>query len=134
MPWALGVCVSYGGAAGRKMTAVLQSVKRKNIINNTNKKTEMRKKIKDKIALAAVLLALTMPCTCAYRQGNGTDGFFNNGVGFRDGDDDYNGVSWGNFNNTSPEADLGGGLALLTVAGFGYACAKRRKMKKQELH
>lgn len=62
--------------------------------------------------------------------GGGLWGNFNN-VG--PDDNTGGGGSWGNFNNTSPDASLGSGLALLTVAGFGYACAKRRKAKKQEL-
>lgn len=52
-------------------------------------------------------------------------GFTNSGVG-----DNGNGNgSWGNFNNVDPYAPLGSGLVLLTMAGLGYACAKRRKAK-----
>ena len=38
--------------------------------------------------------------------------------------------SWGNFTNEDPGVPLGSGIALLTIAGMGYACAKRRKAKK----
>ena len=52
-------------------------------------------------------------------------GFTNSGTG----DNGSGDGSWGNFNNVDPYAPLGSGLALLTVAGIGYACAKRRKAK-----
>ena len=60
--------------------------------------------------------------------GSGTWGLFtNSGIG------DNGSGSWGNFNNEDPNAPLGGGLAWLTVAGIGYACAKRRKAQKHKL-
>lgn len=52
-------------------------------------------------------------------------GFTNSGIG----DNSQGNGSWGNFNNVDPYVPLGSGLALLTVAGIGYACAKRRKAK-----
>ena len=52
-------------------------------------------------------------------------GFTNSGVG----DNGSGDGSWGNFNNVDPYAPLGSGLALFTMAGLGYACAKRRKAK-----
>ena len=52
-------------------------------------------------------------------------GFTNSGTG----DNGSGDGSWGNFNNVNPYAPLGSGLALFTMAGLGYACAKRRKAK-----
>lgn len=62
--------------------------------------------------------------------GSGSWGLFtNSGIG----DNGSGNGSWGNFNNEDPYAPLGGGLAWLTVAGIGYACAKRRKAQKHKL-
>lgn len=106
----------------------------------------MRKKIRDRIALAAVLLVLTMSCACVYGQGNGTDGFFNNGGGYRNGDDDYNGASWDNFggdgtgNGASWDGfgsgditPVGGGLLILAASGACYAGIKRFKDSKVKI-
>lgn len=96
----------------------------------------MRKKIRDKIALAAVLLALTTPCACAYGQ---SDGFFNSWQSYRNVDDfsgDINNQSFGDdgneiTNQTFGEAPLGGGMAILVASAAGYALLKRRRDSKQ---
>lgn len=51
-------------------------------------------------------------------------------------DDNGNGNgSWGNFNMEDPDeyVGLGSGLALLTMAGLGYATLKRKKSDKNAL-
>ena len=60
--------------------------------------------------------------------GSGTWGLFNHtGI-----DDNGSGSgTWGNFNNVDPSVGLGSGLALLTMAGMGYACAKRKKARRE---
>ena len=67
--------------------------------------------------------------------GSSSWGFFNNVGSDNNANVNSNSGFWGAFTNTgSDSVSLGSGLALLTAAGFGYACAKRRKEKKQELH
>ena len=67
--------------------------------------------------------------------GSSSWGFFNNVGSDNNANVNSNSGFWGAFTNTgSDSVSLGSGLDLLTAAGFGYACAKRRKEKKQELH
>ncbi len=92
------------------------------------------KRIKGKIAAAALLLALLSPCAAAYGQSDGpfsnangkSDGFFSNAGGVRDGDvDGGQEATWeGMKSNESP---VGGGLLVLTAAGLCYAGAKKVK-------
>lgn len=67
--------------------------------------------------------------------GSSSWGFFNNVGSDNNANVNSNSGFWSAFTYTgSDSVSLGSGLALLTAAGFGYACAKRRKEKKQELH
>ena len=116
------------------------------------------KRIKVKIAPAALLLVLLASCGDAFGQ---SDGFFSNVEGARDGG--YNGVDWngligggnggywnniygGNdggcwddidgggdgasWNGMEDETPLGGGLLILAASGVCYAAAKNRKRVK----
>ena len=79
------------------------------------------------LVAAALVLAPTRSQAQTHIEPEGSWGSFTNSGSA----DNINGSSgsWGNFNNVDPYAPLGSGLALLTVAGIGYACAKRRKAK-----
>lgn len=81
------------------------------------------KRIKGKIAAAALLLALLSPCAAAYGQ---SDGFFSNADGVRDGNQDATWyATWEGMK--SNETPVGGGLLVLTAAGLCYAGAKKVK-------
>ena len=117
-----------------------------------------RKRIRDMMCAAVLLLALTVPPS-AYGQ---SDGFFSNVDGARDGN--YNGVDWngligggnggywnningggngGSWNDVNGDGDgaawngmedetpVGGGLLVLTAAGACYAGAKKVKRLKR---
>ena len=101
------------------------------------------KRIKGKIAAAALLLALTLPPAAHGR----SDGFFNNAGGVRNGDNVSwndvnsfgNGVSWNGvngdgaaWNGMEDETPVGGGLLVLTAAGACYAAARVKRLKIKE--
>lgn len=104
-----------------------------------------RKRIRDMMCAAVLLLALTVPPS-AYGQ---SDGFFSNVNGARDGN--YNGGYWNNingggdggcwddidgdgggaaWNGMEDETPVGGGLLVLTAAGACYAGIKRFRNSK----
>ena len=116
-----------------------------------------RKRIRDMMCAAVLLLALTVPPS-AYGQ---SDGFFSNVDGARDGN--YNGGYWNNingggdggcwndingngdgaswndinggggaaaWNGMEDETPVGGGLLVLTAAGACYAGIKRFRNSK----
>ena len=118
------------------------------------------KRIKVKIAPAALLLVLLASCGDAFGQ---SDGFFNNAGGARDGN--YNGVDWngligggnggywnniygGNdggswndingggdgasWNGMEDETPLGGGLLILAASGVCYAAARVKRVKSKD--
>ena len=119
------------------------------------------KRIKVKIAPAALLLALLVSCGDAFGQ---SDGFFNNADGVRSGN--YNGVDWngliggGNggywnniygvddggswndiygdgdggaaWNGMEDETPVGGGLLVLAVSGLCYGAVKTRRTREDD--
>lgn len=118
------------------------------------------KRIKGKIAAAALLLALTLPPS-AHGQ---SDGFFNNADAMRDGGNggswndissggnggswndisgggnggswnDINGNGNGNgavWNGLNDATPVGGGLLVLTAAGVCYAAARVKRLKSKD--